>query len=353
MPHALGQCAGWHPGIYTRDQCRSCWATKNAPTCRMPAMLAPIDPPTRNHLPDAGNMIRPPCVHLGPLQSACPLGDTLRDVRHCLCDDTDAGRCWRSAIPSTDADVASCERCPHFAPIVAAGVAIAITEWNRPAQLARLLDSIQRHMPGYPVEVEDTKGNLSAGRNRLYGRVPTPYLLMMEEDFVVRSTTAEAVANAVAILEHDARVWGVGGIANEPHPGKPPPGQQAVRSRGMVRWGHNFARRGDVVHIVPSVRPMRVTPGGVRYRPCDIVLNFGVFRTQLFRDVPYDNALPIHEHKEYFWRACQTGKEFAFLSSLIVDHIRDHPTAEWRAARRRSFVGRVRQKHGFVFDREV
>lgn len=334
MPHALGQCAGWHPGIFTREQCRSCWATKNAPTCRLPATLPPIDPPTRSSAPES---IRPPCVHRGPIQSACPLGDTLRDVRHCLCEKTDAGRCWRSPLANTDADVASCERCPHYDPgLPADRLTLTVTHWQRPDALRRLQESIRRYLPTLPVLIEDTGGNLSAGRNKLIGRTTTEFVVVMEEDFVILPETAAGLRDAVSILDHDAGIAGVGGIASEP-------------KRGRVRWGHNFDRRGDVCRVVASNRPMRTTPGGVRYRPCDLVLNWGVFRAATFRAVPWDEDFYITEHMQHYWTASRAGQEFAFYAGLLIDHRRDRPNAAYNAGRRRDLSHLVREKHGFTF----
>lgn len=247
-----------------------------------------------------------------------------------------------------------CDECsdrvePSVEPI--ANTTIAVTYWNRPEALRRLLASIETYLPGVPVEVEDTGGNLSAGRNRLYARISTPYLVVMEEDFLVLPATAGGIRDAIKILDHDSAIAGVGGIANEPYPGKRPPGYKTFRSRGAVRWGHNFIRNGPTrVGIKPSVRAMRKTPGGIAYRPCDLVLNFGVFRSKLFAEVACDPDFPIQEHKEYFWRAHLAGKEFAFLSSLRIDHIRDQTTPQYIRHRRRSFTHRVKQKHGFTFD---
>jgi len=355
MDHKRGDCSGWIRGSpYDLSQCKRCHAKETAATARNGGWSSPKEIQQSPQYVEALPILRPTCQHFGDYQSSCPCGDKMRDVHHCMNESTETTRCWRSALHPIDKDVQSCERCPHWSAVpLAEGITIAITEWQRPAALKRLLDSIATYLPGWPVEVEDTGGNLSAGRNRLYGRVRTKYLLMLEEDFVILPSTPASLNDAIAILDHDDAIAGVGGIANEPFPGKPPPGDVAVRSRGAVRWGHNFRRIGNKVGLIPSTRPMRRTPSGVEYRPAELILNFGIFRTSLFQDVPYDDGFPIHEHKEYFWRASRAGKEFAFLPSLRVDHIRDHPTKQWRTFRRRSFAGRVQQKHGFTFIGEV
>lgn len=226
-----------------------------------------------------------------------------------------------------------------MSPPLIADLTLAVTSWRRPQSLRRLLASIERHLPGHPVDVEDTGGNLSAGRNRLYGRVQTSALVILEEDFVVGPETYAGLRDAKAILDHDPAIAGVGGIAREPRRGRP-------------RWGHNFVRNDRYCWIAPSRRPKRATPGGVDYRPCDLVLNWGVFRTELFRQVPWDEDFPIQEHREYFWRASRVH-EFAFLGSLVIDHTRDRPNDEYRRGRNRNFAPLVHAKHGFLFTKDA
>lgn len=271
------------------------------------------------------------------MQSPCPLGDPLRDVRHCLCEQTDAGRCWRSPLANTDADIASCERCNFYdCGLPADRLTLTITHWQRPAALERLRASIRRFMPGLPALIEDTGGNLSAGRNRLIARTTTEFVVVMEEDFVVLPETAAGLRDAISILDHDAEIMGVGGIAREPN-------------RGRVRWGHNFDRRGDVCRVVASGRPIRRTPGGVRYRPCDLVLNWGAFRTDAFRRVPWDEDFPITEHMVHYWQATRAGQRFAFYAGLLIDHRRDRPNVQYNTGRRRDYGHLVKRKHGFTF----
>src|SRR5690606_28681623 len=148
--------------------------------------------------------------------------------------------------------------------------------------------------PGYPVVVIDTKGNLSAARNKLAAAIDTEYVFLAEEDMQFTAATAAELPACVEILDDDEQISGVGGICLE-------------AKKGRVRWGHNFDVVGGVVggkaYVTPSTRPMRTTPTGRNYRPCDLVLNMGLFRRELWRRVPWDARLPVTEHREYFYRA--------------------------------------------------
>jgi GT2 family glycosyltransferase len=237
-------------------------------------------------------------------------------------------------------DVACCAagHCQDYASheVAPDDVTIAITQWQRPAALKRLLKSLDAFLPGWKVEVEDTGGNLSAGRNRLYGRVSTPFFVVMEEDFVVTTLTAKGLASARRILEYDPSIAGVGGKVREPN-------------RGDVTWRHNFIRNRNSCRLVQSRRPARQTPGGIVYHPCDLVLNWGMFRTSLHRAVPWDPDFAIMEHEEYFWRASQAGFKFAYYPELVIDHLRDRPNAAYKEARYRPLKSQTLRKHGFLF----
>jgi hypothetical protein len=332
VSHAPGDCPGWRAGVYTYDQCRECHG-KNAGTRVGPARAVPSLDARPRAIPVEAVPGRPDCIELGPAlpNQTCGCAEKLRK-----CDTH--GQCTTGIKRD---GVACCRTCPDYddgrvveaLPIPAT---IAVTHWERPRALERLLVSITTYLPGLPVEVEDTGGNLSAARNRLYRRITTPYLVMFEEDFVVRPDTAKGLLDAFDILTSDPQMRGVGGVAHEPR-------------RGSVRWGHGWQRNGDIVRPVASVEPLRKTPSGVAYRPCRLVLNFGLFRTDNYRAVPWNERLPIQEHQEWFWRATQAGWWFAFYSGLAVSHLRDRPHAAYGRARNRSFAGAVYAEHGVRF----
>ena len=81
-------------------------------------------------------------------------------------------------------------------------VTITITTYKRPKCLERLLESIKQYYPTLPVEIVDTKGNLSWGRNELGRRVKTPYFLMLEDDFIITSDTS--IEKLLQVLQYDS-----------------------------------------------------------------------------------------------------------------------------------------------------
>lgn len=275
-----------------------------------------------------------PCIHRsdGPMEFAscgCHVYD---------CEIHDRCVPWRK--PKLKEGVKVCDECQDRKEQPPAKLlpdcTICITHWIRPKALAKLLASIRKYLPGVPIEMENTNGNVSAARNRLYGRVKTPFIIMMEDDFVVKPGTVKGLQEALEILNHDPTIAGVGGSTTEP-------------KRGHVTWGHNFRRTGTACTIFASHRPVRTTSTGITYRPCDLVLNWGLFRRSLFERVPWDDDFPITEHKEYFWRASQAGNEFAFYNPMNIAHEHDYSNRHYNSNRRRHFYDLVFQRHGFRF----
>jgi len=66
---------------------------------------------------------------------------------------------------------------------------------------------------------------------------------------------------------------------------------------------------------IQSPGPRRVTPSGVSYWYCDTVVNSALFRTQVMRDVKWDDNLKLAEHWDFYlrlkqetnWRVAVTG----------------------------------------------
>jgi hypothetical protein len=216
-------------------------------------------------------------------------------------------------------------------------VTVGITTFLRPQALLRLRASIRRFYPDLPVVVVDTASNLSQGRNRLARAVATPLLLLCEDDFEFCEQTR--IEPLVAVLAHDAEIAGIGG--------------DVLESRGRACWAHNYHHQGHAIDASPSSDPPRRTPGGVVYQPCQLILNFGLFRRELFRQVPWDEDIPLNEHVEYYWRVSQcSGWKVAVARGIAILHHKDRPSDEYSRWRGRRFWELVDAKHGAPFRTE-
>jgi hypothetical protein len=216
-------------------------------------------------------------------------------------------------------------------------VTIGITAFRRPWCLVRLQASIRRFYPDLPVVVLETDSNLSRGRNELARAVATPFLLLCEDDFEFCEQTRIEVL--VDVLAHDAEIGGVGGeMVEEPHP---------------RIWAHNYHRRGDEIVMCPSTDPIRRTPGGVVYQPCQLIFNFVLFRRELLRQVSWDEDMPLNEHMDYYWRVSRcTDWRMAVARGIAIIHHRDRTDEEYCRLRLRNFKKLVDIKHGAHFRTE-
>ncbi len=216
-------------------------------------------------------------------------------------------------------------------------VTIGITAFLRPQALDRLEESIRRFYPQLPVLVMQTESNLSRGRNRLAQAVSTPLILLCEDDFEFFEHTR--IEPLLEVLSHDAEIAGVGGDVLEP--------------RGRACWAHNYHRDGDTIVARSSTDPLRRTPGGVVYQPCQLILNFGLFRRELFGQILWDEDMPLNEHLDYYWRVSQCRRRcMAVARGVAILHRKDRPSDEYCRYRSRDFLDMVDVKHGAHFRTE-
>lgn len=223
-------------------------------------------------------------------------------------------------------------------------VTACITQHKRPESLERLLASIRKYYPELKILVEDTGGNLSAARNRLTQKCETPYMLLLEEDFVFTGRTK--LEKLLTVLEANPSVGGVAGCTNEPKT----PG--TVNRGGKIWWDRDFQRIQNQVFLAYGRRPFE-TLEGIRFRRCDIVINFGIFRKEVFEAVPWPEDFPVMEHTPWYWEAYLDARwHFAYVPEVLIDHLRDRPSREYNRDRNRNFGGRIKEKYGVSFNRD-
>ena len=220
-------------------------------------------------------------------------------------------------------------------------ITACITTYQRPKSLQRLLDSIKRFYPELPVRVEDTGGNLPAARNRLATKCKTPYYLMLEDDFVFTERTR--IEKLLAIMQNNPQLGGAAGITNEPK-------QRGTANRGgKIWWDRDFVRIRDQVFLARPHHPRKRT-SNITWQPCDLVVNFGVFHTDMLRTISWDENFPIQEHTDYYWRVFLDARwSFAYCPDVEVDHIRDRPNATYNRMRSRNFTAQLQNKLGVQF----
>lgn len=177
---------------------------------------------------------------------------------------------------------------------------VLIKTFERPAIIERLVASIREHYPTLPIIVVDDSreprelasvetivlpfdSGVSAGRQAGLDRVRTPYVLVLDDDFVFSRATN--LAPALAKLAGEPRIDLLGGqlIDLPSRRRRPPP------------LGQIFAT--DAQPIVPIGSELAGLP------VCDKVANFYLARTSRLRLVGWDASLRRMDHADFFTRA--------------------------------------------------
>lgn len=177
---------------------------------------------------------------------------------------------------------------------------VLVKTFERPAILRRLIASIRRGYPSLPIIVADDSreptrlpdvetivlphdSGVSAGRQAGLDRVRTPFVVVVDDDFVFLPDTA--LAPAVATLVRNPSIDILGGqLVDLP--------QLRFRSPPL---GQIFATDAQpLAPIGSSIDGLLV---------CDKVANFYVARTERLRLVGWDAQLRRIDHADFFTRA--------------------------------------------------
>lgn len=189
---------------------------------------------------------------------------------------------------------------PHIPSWLNSQLTAMIKTFERPQALRRLVASIRRRYPNLPVVVVDDSrqpsalagvdlvtlpfdSGVSAGRNAGLARVTTPYILVLDDDFVFYRRTA--LTQAVEWLEAYPRIDILGG-----------------RVVNLPLYTCVDYRRGN---LYPTNAPPTLPPGSqVGGLPVyDRVANFYIARTERLRLVGWDPQIKRLDHTEFFTRA--------------------------------------------------
>lgn len=179
-------------------------------------------------------------------------------------------------------------------------VTILIKTFERPQILARLVASIRRLYPSLPILVVDDSrapsalatvetialpfdSGVSAGRQAGLDRVRTPYVLILDDDFIFQHDTQ--LAPTLARLERNASIDLIGGQLID-----------------LPLW----TRRSPPLGQIFPTRARPLAPIGSRIDGmlvCDKVANFYLARTDRLQLVGWDPGLRRIDHADFFTRA--------------------------------------------------
>jgi hypothetical protein len=237
----------------------------------------------------------------------------------------------RQALPITLDDLSLCATCRQKRSFRWLDqIAIGITKYLRDEDLQRLLRSIDNYLPGIPVYVEDTGGNLSRARNRVAKQIAAdgfPYYFLMEEDVELTPASVVGLDAAYDLMQSDPQLASVGGCWIN------------TRQNRLQFWSHRFVEDDHTITI------QRDVPESDDPVPCQCHENFGLFRVDSILQAGWDEAIPIgHEHWEYFYRTRHMRR--VALRGFEALHHNTRPGGAYNADRARNYLRIGEEKHG-------
>lgn len=207
---------------------------------------------------------------------------------------------------------------------------ILVKTFERPECLARLLRSIQTYYPATQILIADDSrkpsakttryittyampydSGLSAGRNLLVSKVTTPYMVLLDDDFIFTEATRLEVLQAHVKTGYDL----VAGV---------------VKDTRQIPF-----HIGDVIAIngQPTVKIRTAYTGPLI--DCSFVPNFFLAKTDAVRAIGWTDKLKLAEHVDFFARAY--GKlKIGYCTTVSVMHDREPRSMFYRSMRSRT-----------------
>jgi len=204
-----------------------------------------------------------------------------------------------------------------------------IKTFERYLSLGELLESIYKYYPDVDVYICDDSENinhafyaewfkrlniilitsefdigLSAGRNMLIDKSKSPYIFLLDDDFVFTEETK--VEKLLSVLESDEDIVIAGGTTI--HDGEEEHYEFDIKIDGMN------------VEKVP-IEGSRFFADGVKYYLSDSVLNFALFERRLFNYIKWDEELKLSEHFDFYLNLKRLNKfKVAWVPEVRVLH---------------------------------
>ena len=220
-----------------------------------------------------------------------------------------------------------------------------IKTFDRPALCQRLLDSINEIHPGAKVIVSDDSRKhtdfdfgsldaihqrheydigLSEGRNRAVLACDTRYMVLLDDDMIMRPSSIERMQSRLRDLRCDIMCGHVQGYNR----------------------AHVFGRFREYQH--EDLRGVSMVFGAQhkwtkRAVQADYGLNFFVAKTDSVKKVMWDPRIKIaHEHCDFFYRAAVAGLKVYSAPDCTIDHPKERRTRAYKQKR-------VVRKHRFQY----
>jgi phosphorylcholine metabolism protein LicD len=162
---------------------------------------------------------------------------------------------------------------------------------------------------------------LSFSRNYLINKTTEPFIFLIDNDFIISQKTN--ISNFINILNSDDSIGVVGGNLT---------GHDDYHYDLYLKDGNIYYVRTKPVNnktIKSFIQPT------VCYEYCDIVLNFALFKKEVFNQIQWDEELKLSEHSDFYLSFKNlTNWRVAHTNSVVADHSNVADSADYVNLRR-------------------
>lgn len=166
---------------------------------------------------------------------------------------------------------------------------------------------------GHFVSYLSFNSGLSYTRNYLVSKTVEPLILLVDDDFEFNSNTK--IQNMIQVLNDNPKMGVVGGNL-EAYP----------------RYHYYmFKQDNKLYYVQPCIHPRLTTPSycqkSVPYVLTDIVLNFAMFKREIFNDIKWDAEQKMAEHSLFYYTLKQLNKwQVGYVPDVTAKHqTKDNP----------------------------
>jgi cytidyltransferase-like protein len=191
-------------------------------------------------------------------------------------------------------------------------------------------------LEGHMVITLPFDSGISLGRNAIIKQVKEQYVLISDDDVVIRD--AESIKKMKAVLDENENIGLVAAMLKY--------------DRGAFFGCENYARglrlerRGNLLARGPAPRDVQETSEGIKFMIADQVPNIFLAKRAIFNEVMWDGRIRIeYDHMDFFLELKKTRWKAAVCLDAEATHLTTPETPEYFRHRRTSSAAYFLQKH--------
>ena len=167
---------------------------------------------------------------------------------------------------------------------------------------------------------------LSYARNYLVQRVREPYVMIIDDDFLFTKKTDITKFKDVLDSEEDIGIVGGKLSGRNPYVGFLHPNKKQRKIFKIDTFSLSYKTY--------ETKKYPYRPNATEYFDTDIVLNFFLAKTEIFKEIQWDSELLLVEHTDFFIRFKDTKWKVVYTPEVEIDHSTKKNSSEYILMRR-------------------